>query len=330
MRFRTLTGALAIVTGFALAVPASADAQLGKLKEAAEQAVIDEAAQQVERLLREAIRCTLNDPVCPQDAEERGEEVIYVDEDGEVITDEDGVPITDRDAAREQAGVGADSDTGSDGGMAPGEGVWANYDFVPGDEILYFDDYTGDRVGDFPRRMSFVRGNWEIVEWEDLRLLRSSGRGRSAVEIPLGEELPDRFTIEFDAYLPHSNHRMFVATSSPAAEGGDARDVEGNYFAVSNLTGTGVQSAQRGGVESMTRKDEYGEAPTPIRIMVDDRYARVYVGSERVANVPNAELRLGDRLYIETQSTRPQDPTYIGPIRVAAGGRDLYDDLLDD
>lgn len=330
MRLRTLTGALAIVTGFALAVPATADAQLGKLKEAAERAVIDETSQQVERLLREAIRCTLNDPVCPQDAEESGEEVIYVDEDGEVITDEDGAPITDRDAARERAGVGADSDAGSDGGMAPGDGVWANYDFVPGDEILYFDDYTGDRVGDFPRRMNFVRGNWEIVEWEDLRLLRSSGRGRSAVEIPLVKELPERFTIEFDAYLPHGNHRMFVATSSPAAEGGNARDVEGNYFAVSNLTGTGVQSAQRGGVESMTRKDEYGEVPTPIRIMVDGRYAKVYVGSERVANVPNAELRLGDRLYVETQSTRPQDPIYIGPIRVAAGGRDLYDDLLDD
>jgi outer membrane protein OmpA-like peptidoglycan-associated protein len=326
MRLRTLTGALAIVTGFALAVPAPADAQIGKLKEAAERAVTDEAAQQVERLLREAIRCTLNDPVCPQEAEESGEEVIYVDEDGEVITDEDGAPITDRDAARERAGVGADSD----GGMAPGDGVWANYDFVPGDEILYFDDYTGDRVGDFPRRMNFVRGNWEIVEWEDLRLLRSSGRGRSAVEIPLVDELPDRFTVEFDAYLPHGNHQMVVATSSPAADGGDSRQLEGNYFGVSNRTGAGVQSAQRGGVESTTRKDEYREAPTPIRIMVDGRYARVYVGSERVANIPNAELRLGDRLYIETQSTRPQDPIYIGPIRVAAGGPDLYDDLLAD
>lgn len=330
MRLRTLTGALAIVTGIALATPASADAQIDRLKEAAERAVTDEAARQVERLLREAIRCTLNDPVCPQEAEESGEEVIYVDEDGEVITDEDGVPITDRDAAREQAGVGADSDAGSDEGMAPGEGVWANYDFVPGDEILYFDDYTGERVGDFPRRMNFVRGNWEIVEWEDRRLLRSSGRGRAAVEIPLVEEIPERFTVEFDAYLPHGNHRMFVATSSPASEGGDLRQLEGNYFVVGRGTGTGIGSRQRGGVESRTRMDEYGEAPTPIRIMVDGRYARVYVGSERVANVPNAELRLGDRLYIETQSTRPQDPIYIGPIRVAAGGPDLYDDLLGD
>src|SRR3954453_21069095 len=35
--------------------------------------------------------------------------------------------------------------------LKPGEGAWANYDFKPGDRILYASDFSGDEGGYFPR-----------------------------------------------------------------------------------------------------------------------------------------------------------------------------------
>lgn len=44
-----------------------------------------------------------------------------------------------------------------------------NFDFVPGDRVLFYDDYGSDNVGDFPRRFEFEEGNAEVAEWEGSR-----------------------------------------------------------------------------------------------------------------------------------------------------------------
>jgi hypothetical protein len=71
-----------------------------------------------------------------------------------------------------------------------------NFDFVPGDRVLFYDDYSADNVGDFPRRIEFEEGNAEIAEWESGKWLRVSKAAKFAVVLP--ENLPDRFTVEFD------------------------------------------------------------------------------------------------------------------------------------
>ncbi|MGD8495433.1 MAG: OmpA family protein [Gemmatimonadales bacterium] len=331
MRTRFPPSVPVVIVGLLLASPLPANAQiLDRVKDAAENAAEDETAHQAERLVREAVRCALGDDACVHDAEEADEDVVYVDEDGEVITDEEGVPITDRQEAAEAAGASAVAASAAGGASdgAPGEGVWANYDFIPGDSILFYDDYSGDRVGDFPRRMNFVRGNWEVVEWEGERWLRGTGRSGRAVEIPLPDSLPDRFTIEMDVHLTHRNHELAVSTTSPAATGGDTRRIASNYFKVGR-GGAGIASGTGSPIEALTREETVWDGVVPLRIMVDGQYAKVYLGSERIANVPNADLERSATLYLEGRGGN-REPIYIGSIRIAAGGRDLYDDLLDD
>lgn len=62
------------------------------------------------------------------------------------------------------------------------------------------------------------------------------------------------------------------------------------------------------------------------RIMVDGSYAKVYVDRTRVTNVPNADLPRDDRLWFFVPGSE-EAPTYIGAVRVAAGGKDLYEAL---
>ena len=75
--------------------------------------------------------------------------------------------------------------------------VSSKFDFVPGDKLLFFDDFSRDYIGDFPSRWN-TNGSGEIVtvndpseKWFEMK----SG----AIYIPdLPQELPDEYTIEFD------------------------------------------------------------------------------------------------------------------------------------
>lgn len=317
MRSRTLVGTVALACAAALALPPPADAQFNRLKDAAKRAAEGEAASQVERLVREAIRCAVDDPRCVEEAEAAGEEVIFVDEDGEVITDDDGAPITDREQALAAA---PPSDT-------PGEGIWENYDFVPGDRIVFFDDFSSDNVGDFPRRFEFLSGTWDVVESGGRRYLRATSTG--SVKIPLPEALADRFTIEYEASITHGNGWVRLTT-------GPAYHVRERTYAGSAPTvawrAAGLDPVRAIGPRAMALHDHDfpSDGVAPFRIMADGEYMKLYLGEQRVANVPNAIFPRTDALYLAASSATREHPILIGPIRIAAGGRDLYDRLASD
>ncbi|MCO5725938.1 OmpA family protein [Robiginitalea marina] len=76
--------------------------------------------------------------------------------------------------------------------------VYSKFDFVPGDKVLFFDDYSNDFIGDFPARWN-TNGSGEVVRLGDsperwLRVLR----GNRVMYIPDVPDLPDDYTIEFD------------------------------------------------------------------------------------------------------------------------------------
>ena len=300
-----------LLVALMLALPTSADAQFGKIAKAAQKGAEDEAAKQVENMAAEAVACAFDDLACIEKAEDKGEQVVLVDSEGKVITDEDGNPITD--PAKAAAAAGEEPTA-----VKPGEGVWANYDYTRGDKILFAEDFEDDRVGNFPKRLEFVKGNMEVVEWEGRRLVRSTSS--SVFHILLPEALPERFTIEFDLNNggAHMSQRLFTSVPQGGIQG-----YPGNWFKFNSSPGV-----VGNGPESTTQTFRVREQLTTIRIQVDGKYAKVYLDEQRVANVPNAEFPRSDVLRFEI--TGSQDlPTYFGNIVIAAGGMELYDVLID-
>jgi hypothetical protein len=57
------------------------------------------------------------------------------------------------------AGAAAPAAAAKGAGERPGTGAWVNYDFVPGDVVMFYEDYMAGRVGDFPRRVELLAGN---------------------------------------------------------------------------------------------------------------------------------------------------------------------------
>ena len=316
----------ATVAGLVVLASPPAGAQGGWLKDVAERALKRETGRQVDRAISGAIRCAVGEYECYEKARSDGKEVVFVDENGEVVEDAQGNPVTD------PAHLPPQYQQASSAPSAPAPSVVdANYDFEAGERVIFFEDFTGDNLGDFPRRMELVRGNWDVVDVGGRRLLRNTGPRHSALRIPLSETLPERFTIELEVLLYRGNANLALAISPPA-QGADHQyrvaHTTSNYFDIGSW-GVGVVSRDASDVTAtQTVGDALTSALVPVRIMADGRHVKMYVGEQRVANVPNGDLVRGDALWLEnTFAASQEDPIYVGSIRVAAGGRDLYDAL---
>ncbi len=204
--------------------------------------------------------------------------------------------------------------------VKPGEGAWANFDFKPGDRALFVDDFTRDEVGNFPARLELKRGNAEVVEWQGHRFL--SIPSASVIEIPLPEVLPERFTVEFDFFPGAAADYgaqpllLFADEENP--------DSPRNPH-VQFMMNAGISGPQ----EFTTRiAPEYRDSIYKVRVMADGKYAKVYINERRVANAPNANLARQDKLILSIRGWDKQ-PSLIGNITVAAGGKKLYDALAE-
>ena len=283
----------------------TADAQMWKkVKERAKKAAEREVLNEVDRKVTNTVRCTLGDQSCLEQAASEGKEVEVVDENGNVV-------------AATEAGSAA-----GDASAAPGGGVWANYDFTPGERILFASDFGSERVGNFPSRFEFVSGNAEVVELDGKRYLRASAP--TVFRIPLPEQLPEQFTVEFDYQQEYGHLVSTVLTEAwdlaPSGSGYRSHYTH-SMIALGNATGLAHNDGP-----SSTTNTQRTQKMQPIRLQVDGQYGKLYVGEERVANLPNTDLPRGRALTVLLYGQDGR-PGYFGDVRVAAGGIDLYQKL---
>jgi len=325
---------VAVAALFALPTPGHAQI-FKKLKETASQAAEDELLSQADQLVREGVACPFNDFECITGAKEAGDDYYLTDESGEVIVGDDGGAVTDPYAAAEMMGEAPPPAQGTPP-PPPGAGTVppadlstanANYDFVAGDNVLVFDDYTQDNVGDFPRGFELVEGSFEVIEWQGERYVRALSGGMFA--IPLPETLPEQFTIEYAVHVPHGNAYARLVTGR--AWFGKNRDYAGSAVSIEHGRG-GVRSVGGVGPQALAGYSAAnpGNTIVPVRVMADGEHMKVYVGENRIANIPNAVFARSDTLFLAVGSATANSPILIGTMRIAGGGRDLYDRLSEE
>lgn len=95
--------------------------------------------------------------------------------------------------------------------------IYSKFDFVPGEKIIFFDDFSNDNIGDFPVQWN-TTGSGEIVtygKYQGRWFKITNSRGIVALAEPL--KLPDNYTIEFDI-IPQKEgsniHYRFVLFST--------------------------------------------------------------------------------------------------------------------
>jgi len=303
-----------------IAMPVYSQGWLGKVKDKVkeraqskvEQKLEDGADTTVGRAMdqtQSVIACLVTDRSCISKARKEGKQIAVTGSDGKAVSSVDSANAVN--SAVTTSGAGDVSSVS----VKPGEGAWANYDFVPGDRMLFADDFSADRVGNFPQRLKFKAGNMEVVEWQGARWLSDDGQG--VLSIPLPEVLPQRFTMEFE--LAGSGNAMSInfANDKPTTGSRIAINTDHAWLRGDSVAGDGSLQAST------------SKTPVTIRISVDGAYLKVYANEHRALNVPNANLGRSNHISIDMDGWSAKEPRMIGNIRVAAGGRQLYDALSD-
>jgi OOP family OmpA-OmpF porin len=201
---------------------------------------------------------------------------------------------------------------------------WANYDFVPGSNVLFFTDFTDDQVGNFPRKLTFKRGAMEVVQLESgQRALKASSY--SQVVIPLPVLLPEKFTIEIGVINRNSNG---VAASTVDIIGGTVLN-DYKYTHVGwGHNGLGLSGGEIEGTMTTPRVDAYVGKPATFRILADGAALKLYADDKRLANIPNGNFRRDKVLTLDLQGRDDKDAAvYVTSIRVAESQKSIYDEL---
>lgn len=224
-----------------------------------------------------------------------------------------------------------------------GDDVWANYDFVPGDTVLFFHDFEGTRTGNFPSRLEYLAGSLDVVRLgsgEDANKVLRIGEGTSesgpsgngCFTIALPDTLPQRFTLEFRMRTNDPLHRATVQLFSDGSD--DTPDTRCSYPPNPHLfVGRHEQGLQLpGGYGAPKAAGNIGfeaDAWHDVALGCDGPYCKMYVDGVRVANVPVFEFPRAQKLHVFLNVYRYS--LYLDDLRIAEGGpRSLYDDLLTD
>lgn len=307
MSFRI--GFLALAAGL-MVLPQVLPAQIGRVIRRAADRVEAKVNREVDQAVDAAVDCAMGDQRCVEEAQRDGRKVQIRDRDGNVVTDASGNPVQ----TQQEASAAAE---------APGTGAWQNYDFVPGDSVWVATDFTDERVGRFPaRQLEYVFGNFEIVEHRGRKVLGSRTGG--SFRVPLPATMPDKFTLEFVVEMGSTYDGVEVSFEPVSSQGYTYRN-ELPYVTVTQRQGF----MRPGGTPiSHAEYDEHEGSPIPVRIQVDENYAIMYLGSQRVGQVPNIELPRTNVIEFTVDGTEDY-PVYLSDIVVRTGLDPLYEGLIE-
>jgi len=220
-------------------------------------------------------------------------------------------------------GDSAPAATGTGGTAGAGDKVSTvstKFDFVPGDSVLFLDDFTLDELGEFPARWTLVQGTFEVAELEGERWLRGmSPDGKVRLKLPVST-LPEFWTLEFDLFGTEPMGSAFTVT---ALGDGDKEAWHAIYPHDRNLF-------FRSGEIFSTTPLEGGTVGGRHRMMLMARgkSIKAYMDRQRLASVPEILATAGAPREIEIRlaaSTKPM----ITNVRFAQGGRPAKDLLAE-
>jgi outer membrane protein OmpA-like peptidoglycan-associated protein len=195
--------------------------------------------------------------------------------------------------------------------------VSTKFDYVPGDSVLFLDDFTGDDLGEFPAHWKLVGGTFEVAEMNGERWLRGmSPDGRVRLKLPFEGPLPDLWTLDLDLY---GTEPMAAAFSVRALGDAENEAWEAVYPHDKDL------AFRSGDIYSTTPLENSTVAGRHhMSFMARGKSIKAYMDRQRLANVPEIVARAGAPRELEIRLWAQTKPM-ITNVRFAQGPRPAKD-----
>ncbi len=222
--------------------------------------------------------------------------------------------------------------------------VYSKFDFVPGDQPLFIDDFSNEFVGDFPSRWN-TNGSGELVtvEGETNKWLKILP-GFSMAYIPDISSLPDEFTLEFDVIAlgldsktsSQSYFGIVISDNNTFKQSANMGMVEYSFCQFIN---PGVIVENKIASKRVIRNDVKADIRNIVKekhhvsIAVNKERFRFWINENKYIDVPrllpsNTQMQ-GIKFTLRGTDTN-KESILISNVKVAKGGVDLRRKLLAD
>jgi len=228
---------------------------------------------------------------------------------------------------------GSSGKTASSGSVSADEKAYSKYDFIPGDKVIFFDDFSDTDVGEFPRKWTLKGpdggGNAvEVVEYQGKRFLRSAPapnhmQATQYIRLNQKGDLPEKFTVEFDAVLSYPNESIPHYANAYILKFGKDGDHVGEIF----ISGRECKSENTRSEISMADNRMHH-----VAVSVNGTFVKAYVDNQRVINDPDGIRRPVNLVGIgmESNNRNSSDKLMFTSFRLAEGGKDIKSALATD
>ena len=241
-------------------------------------------------------------------------------------------------------------------GEVPSLKTYSKYDFVPGEKILAFDNFSKDAIGDFPVSWN-TNSSGEVVT-------STAGEGHWLMFTKQGKfipeyitDLPDNFTFEYDIVSNEKYNSYGPPLTIYFLTGKGGKDVFDNWFMVDgNRSGIKLSvhptSGNNSGMatietfdngKSVVRNDVNtsqfstisgkGLRSVHVSIWRQKQRVRVYLNEEKVYDLPRAfpENKTYTTTFFEIYGDfKDQDRYLLGNMKLAVGNADTRNKLMNE
>jgi outer membrane protein OmpA-like peptidoglycan-associated protein len=241
------------------------------------------------------------------------------------------------------------SKPGSTGG---GIKAYSKFDFVPGDIILYADDFSQDVVGEFPLKWN-TNGSGEIVTIEGLQ-----GKWLKMVEgtyydAAYKKKLPENYTVEFDLLAEYKDNMRIpgVEFKIIGEKQANAPDVPQVVVRIEPNAGTNAPSSEdamsfasynaKGLRHLEGNRQLYGTftalnhktTPVHVAVWVQKQRIRVWVNEKKMYDLPKgiSEDAVLDMIQFQLDQYGGDNENYglyISNLKIAAASPDTRSKLI--
>ena len=215
------------------------------------------------------------------------------------------------------AAPASSASVGQSGSLAS---VSTKFDFVPGDSVILFDDFTQDELGEFPAQWRLTQGTFEVAELSGERWLRlTSVDGRVRMKLPEMASLPEFWTLELDFYSSGPTGQDLTVTGYSQNEN---RVFECVFWQNNDLV------FRSGSIFSSTPFEGEIAGRHHLMLMARGKAIKAYLDTQRMANVPEMWGDHGPIVELEFRVWSSAKPM-ITNVRFAEGCRPPKDVLAE-
>jgi len=200
--------------------------------------------------------------------------------------------------------------------------VWAKYDFVPGDKIIFEDNLEGEENGEFPSRWDLREGTVENAEFGGDNVIMFRGGSPSIIPYLKNSNidyLPEVFTVDFDLYLSNGSFNVifYDPKNQKRPNSASPLDIWGETMDIGAAT------------SSLPNNESIYKKWVHISIAYTSGKMKCYIDETRLINIPRLDFDpTGISLY--SYHASDNNPAFVKNFRIAEGGVKYYDRFLQD